>query len=78
MIDVAAEDGRVKFLSEIGFGDLRPDVDPHKALKLIQLVMDGLQREYLERKDLTALDWDIEVAEFTEYMDMLRFCLGKQ
>lgn len=72
LIDVAAEDGRIKFLGEIGFRDLRPDVDPHKALKLIQLVMDGLQKEYLERKDLTALDWDIEVAEFTEYMEMLR------
>jgi TetR/AcrR family transcriptional regulator len=77
-IDTAAEHGIGKLLNGIEFSDLRPDVDPVKALKLIQLVMDGFQHDYLRRKDLASLDWDKEVAEFTEYMDILRKGLGRQ
>jgi TetR/AcrR family transcriptional regulator len=77
LIDTAAEEGIGKILDGITFSDLRPDVDPLKALKLIQLVMDGFQQDYLRRKDLASLDWDKEVVEFTEYMDMLRKGLGR-
>jgi TetR/AcrR family transcriptional regulator len=77
-IDTATEHGVSKLLNGIEFSDLRPDVDPVKALKLIQLVMDGFQHDYLRRKDLASLDWDKEVAEFTEYMDILRKGLGRQ
>ncbi len=78
LIDTAAEKGMGKILDGITFSDLRPDVDPRKALKLIHSVMDGFQQDYLRRKDLASLDWDEEVAEFTEYMDMLRKGLGRQ
>lgn len=76
-IDSAAEYGIGKLLDGIELSDLRPDVDPVKAIKLIQLVMDGFQQDYLRRKDLASLDWDKEVAEFTEYMDILRKGLGR-
>lgn len=78
LIDTAAEEGMGKVLDKITFSDLRPDVDPRKALKLIQLVMDGFQQDYLARKDLASLDWDQEVAEFTEVMDILRKGLGRR
>lgn len=78
LIDTAAEEGMGKILDGITFSDLRPDVDPVKAIKLIQLAMDGFQQDYLRRKDLASLDWDEEVAEFTEYMDILGKGLGKQ
>ncbi len=59
-----------KILDGITFSDLRPDVDPVKAIKLIQLVMDGFSRTISgERPCLPRLDE--EVAEFTEYMDIL-------
>ncbi|NLJ60056.1 MAG: TetR/AcrR family transcriptional regulator [Firmicutes bacterium] len=76
-IDSAAEYGIGRLLDGIELSDLRPDVDPVKAIKLIQLVMDGFQQDYLRRKDLASLDWDKEVAEFTEYMDILRKGLGR-
>lgn len=77
-IDSTAEYGIGRLLDGIELSDLRPDVDPVKAIKLIQLVMDGFQQDYLRRKDLASLDWDEEVAEFTEYMDILGKGLGKQ
>lgn len=77
-IDSAAEYGIGRLLDGIELSDLRPDVDPVKAIKLIQLVMDGFQQDYLRRKDLASLDWDKEVAEFTEYMDILRKGLGRR
>lgn len=76
-IDSTAEYGIGRLLDGIELSDLRPDVDPVKAIKLIQLVMDGFQQDYLRRKDLASLDWDKEVAEFTEYMDILRKGLGR-
>ena len=77
-INTAAEDGIGKLLNGIELSDLRPDVNPDRALKLIQLVMDGFQQDYLWKKDLASLDWDKEVAEFTEYMDILRKGLGRR
>lgn len=77
-INTAAEDGIGKLLNGIELSDLRPDVNPDRALKLIQLVMDGFQQDYLWKKDLASLDWDREVAEFTEYMDILRKGLGRR
>lgn len=77
-IDTASEHGIGKLLDGITLSDLRPDIDPSKALKLIQFVMDGFQQDYMGRKDLASLDWDKEVAEFTEYMEILRKVLGRQ
>jgi AcrR family transcriptional regulator len=77
-INTAAEDGIATLLTGVDLSSLRPGIDPAKALRLIQLVMDGLLRDYIGKEDFASLDWNKEVAQFNEYMDMLRRGLGKQ
>ncbi len=67
-----------QFLTGLDFAQLRPDVEPAQLLKFVQLVLKGLEQEYLGRSDLASLDWDQVMKEFMVYIELLRTGIGSQ
>lgn len=70
-------EGMGMLFADLDLSSLRPGVEPNTALKLIQLVLDGLSREYLSRGDLSSLDWDDAVKEFEAIVELLKMGIGR-
>jgi AcrR family transcriptional regulator len=68
--------GMETFLASLDFAGLRSDVKPAQLLKFVQLLLKGLEQEYLGRGDLALLDWEEVMNEFMVYTDLLRTGIG--
>lgn len=68
--------GMKTFLAGLDFAGLRSDVKRAQVLKFVQLLLKGLEQEYLGRGDLAALDWEEVMAEFIVYTELLRTGIG--
>jgi len=70
--------GMKTFLASLDFAGLRSDVKRAQLLKFVQLLLKGLEQEYLGRGDLAALDWEEVMDEFIVYTELLRTGIGSR
>lgn len=75
--DRIASGGMLSLFADLDLSSLRPGVAPDTALRLIQLVLNGLSQEYLSRGDLTSQDWDSAVEELSMLMELLKTGIGR-
>ncbi len=69
--------GMKTFLDGIDFAGLRSDVEPAQLLRFVQVLLKGLEQEYLGMGDLAALDWVEVMKEFVIYTELLRTGIGR-
>lgn len=67
-----------QFLTRLDLSQLRADVEPAQLLKFVQLLLRGLEQEYLGRDHLAALDWEEIMEEFIVYTELLRTGIGSR
>jgi TetR/AcrR family transcriptional regulator len=70
--------GMKLFLTGLDLSQLRADVEPAQLLKFVQLLLKGLEQEYLGRDNLAALDWEEIMEEFMVYTELLRTGIGSR